>query len=124
MKSVKYFLSNIVKEEFGTLEFRKSLGWIFVMLQGLLVAFNLKQLSLFHYHRAQWFLIYSLNDRDSGTKYAFRFRPYLIDHVIMSVPFFLSFCTSVYTFLREKTDDVFILNNLMVEQAIWKGDVS
>lgn len=39
--------------------------------------------------------------------------------------FFLSFCTSVYTFLSENTDDVFILNNLaLVEPAIWKGDVS
>lgn len=108
MKSVKYFLSNIVKEEFGTLEFRKSLGWIFVMLQGLLVAFNLKQLSLFHYHRAQWFLIYSLNDRDSGPKYAFRFRPYLIDRVIMSVPFFSPFAPQCIHFcVKRQTTSLF-----------------
>lgn len=53
----------LLKRNLVHLEFRKSLGWILVMLQGLLVAFNLKQFSLFHYHRAQCFLIYSLNDK-------------------------------------------------------------
>lgn len=72
------------------LEFRNSLGWILVMLQGLLVAFNLKQLSLFHYHRVQCFSS-SLNARDSGTKYAYRFRLYLMDRVIVSVFFFFFF---------------------------------
>ena len=72
-------------------------------------------------------LFHSLKDRDSATKCGYRFKQYLIDHVITSVTFFffLSFCTSVYTFLSENTDDVFILNNLaLVEPAIWKGDVS
>ena len=39
------------------LEFRKNLGWILVLLQGLLVAFNLKQLFFYHYPRAQGFSI-------------------------------------------------------------------
>lgn len=81
----------LLKRNLVHLKFRKSLGWILVMLQHLLVAFNLKQLSLFHYHRAQCFSISSLNDRGHGTKYAYRFKLYLIDRVIISMSFSFHF---------------------------------
>lgn len=70
--------------------------------------------SLFHYHRTQCFSTYSLKDGDHGINCAYRFRPYLMDRVITPCPFFflLSFCTLLYTFLREKADDVLIWNNL------------
>ena len=45
------------KRSLVPLEFRKNLGWILVLLQGLLVAFNLKQLFFYHYPRAQGFSI-------------------------------------------------------------------
>lgn len=54
----------LLRRNLVPLEFRKRLGWISVMLQGLLVIFNLKQLSWFHYHRAHCFSIYSLKGRD------------------------------------------------------------
>lgn len=106
----------LVKRSLMPLEFRKNLGWILVLLQGLLVAFNLKQLFFYHYPRAHGF---SVQDRDGATKCAYGFKQYLVDHVILSVSFsFRAFCTSAYTF-------AFILNNLaVVEPAIWKGDVS
>ena len=44
------------KRSLVPLEFRKNLGWILVLLRGLLVAFNLKQLFC-HYPRAQGFSI-------------------------------------------------------------------
>lgn len=44
------------KRSLVPLEFRKNLGWILVLLQGLLVAFNLKQF-FYHYPRAQGFSI-------------------------------------------------------------------
>lgn len=108
MLSISYRI--LLKRNLVHLEFGRSLGWILVMLQGLLVAFNLKQLSLFHYHRTQCSSMYSLKDGEHGIECAYRFRPYLMDRVIipMSFFFFLSFCTSLYTFLREKTDDVLI----------------
>lgn len=40
----------LLKRNSVPLELRKNLAWILVMLQGLLVAFNLKQLFLYHYH--------------------------------------------------------------------------
>lgn len=47
----------LVKRSLMPLEFRKNLGWILVLLQGLLVAFNLKQLFFYHYPRAHGFSV-------------------------------------------------------------------
>lgn len=56
MLSISYRI--LLKRNLVHLEFRRSLGWILVMLQGILVAFNVKQLSLFRYHRTQCFSMY------------------------------------------------------------------